>query len=133
MAWRHEAARYLLSIGYVVYSPMRHKTHLEEPFVDTPIPHTSDLFSDPFNRDAHDIARADYMIANDPTGYDSGTGPSVGTLVELGMGYSEGVYVISVIPADAPVHPFVAGASRDIVPELEDALRLLDEYRGLVA
>lgn len=144
MGWREEVAEQLTELGYDVYSPMRHKRHLKEKFGDQVLPHTSSAFRDPFARDTLDIKRADFIIANMVEA--PGIGPSVGTLVELGLAYGLGKHIIVVDERlddhndqlytgrpDFKMHPFISGVATDIVPSLKEAVALLAEYRPLAA
>jgi len=140
MGWRRTTIEVLANMGYDVFSPMRHKLDLAHKFGDKAIPHTDPSFRDPFNRDVHDIRRADYVLCFDPYGHSFGRDmPSVGTLVELGIAYEARKYIIVVEPSLVDnlqgtvydVHPFIAGVANDLVPSLNDAYTLLREYRAL--
>ena len=134
MAWRTRVTGQLLDLGYGVLSPMRQKDNLAAIFDREAIPHTHPSYRDPFARDMHDIDRATYVLVNAAW---APSGPSVGTLVELGAAWAKGKYVIVVDPAldadpDYVPHPFVRGAARDVVPTLDEAIDLLAGFRPTV-
>lgn len=127
VGWRTAVSDALVNLGYDVYSPMREKLNLSDRFDQVAIPHTDPFFRDPYERDTLDIRRSDFVIANmwrvDPRN------GSVGTFFELGYARALGKYIIVVNPDGDSLHPFVAGPANEVVPTLDDAIRLLAESR----
>lgn len=129
--WRVNVANALVELGYDVFSPMREKLNLRERYSSVAIPHTDPSFKDPFQRDTHDIARSNYVVAYF---HPAATIVSVGTMIELGYAKALGKYVIVVDERPSgEIHPFVRGVANDIVPTLDDAIKLLAEYRPILS
>lgn len=132
MDWREEAADRLTSLGYDVFSPMREKMYLQEEFGENPLPHTHHTFADPYPRDKQDIKRADYLLINLVPSEEHDIGPSVGTLVEMGIAEALGKFIIVVTKED-PVHPFIRGPADLLFTDIEMAYTWLEHMLPLTA
>jgi len=69
-----------------------------------------------FGRDIADIESSDYMIVN----WDSVN--SIGTPMEVGFAYANGVMVVSYCATSLKSHPFLIGMSQVILDDLSDCL-----------
>ncbi len=134
-AWREEATATLTVLDFLVRSPMREKEELREHFQNNPLPSgeygTGNPISEkPFPRDVYDIRHSDIILVNLLPGEEAGLGPSVGTLVEIGIAYALNKYLI-VVSGEERQHPFVVDPADYVLPRLEDALALLSATRAV--
>ena len=106
-AWRNEATDYLTAMGFSVFNPLRDRDMAAPP-----------SYVVPFKRDVEDIKQADYVLAYQLE--------SVGTLIELGMAYAQGKYIVLVAPS---THPFLQGVAGAVVSSLDEAY---EELQGLL-
>lgn len=112
-------------MGHRVISPMRAKEELRgtrklgtNGYVGT----NSDTAI--FRRDTWDVRRCDLMVA-DLTGVKK---VSIGTMVELGMAWALGKYVVVVLPAGSVHdHLFVRQAASIVFETVDEALRWIKE------
>ena len=135
-SWHDEATNAAASLGYEVYSPMRGKESLEKTneVLRIDVSTNAGVIPSPFPRDAMDVRRCDVVVANLLLSETA----SIGTMIELGMAYALGKFIVLVLPEKAKspfagagghYHPFLTGitaAQGVIVHNLEAAYDVLE-------
>ena len=133
--WRNYATFKLLQTGFAVRDPMRSESalkaalHHEEAITDV---NALPVVGDPFERDVYDIKRADIVLANLLPAEAVGV-QSVGTLMELGMAYAWGKFIVVVTGRPAvDQHPFIRGVASVVVPSIDAAVEVLSKTRPVL-
>ncbi len=121
VALRLESHRYPRTTHLHPLSPMRDK----DQFICDPrqvLPSTWDEGKAAVHRDLLDIRRSDAVLVN----LLGASRVSLGTMCELGYAYAERKFILVVMEPDNPHdHVFVTELASQIVPTLDDALRVL--------
>ncbi len=117
----NESHRYPRTTHLHPLSPMRDK----DQFICDPrqvLPSTWDEGKAAVHRDLLDIRRSDAVLVN----LLGASRVSLGTMCELGYAYAERKFILVVMEPDNPHdHVFVTELASQIVPTLDDALRVL--------